>query len=285
VDSGNLAGSLLTLQAGLAELKDQPLLSANAFQGLQDTVQVLAEVLPASTAPELVKQIRSLHDSLHAAILNGLPQTLAAAVSVLDEVQHAGRELAAELSAEGAIDDEVSYWTQAFKRQFNAFRDDLGLLAPESRHFNTIPTLAELARTGAAGTETRLSAGAPVSGYQEAVKRLGLIEELMGHCGELAEMVFGFLYDSSRDLLSVGFDVDERRRDPFNYDLLASEARRASFLLIAQGQAPQKHWFALGRLLTSHVGDVSLISWSGTMFEFRHLRHRPAPRRVQHHCT
>ena len=56
VDSGNLAGSLLTLQAGLAELKDQPVLPANAFQGLQDTLQVLAEHLPASPAPGSCKE-------------------------------------------------------------------------------------------------------------------------------------------------------------------------------------------------------------------------------------
>ena len=81
-------------------------------------------------------------------------------------------------------------------------------------------------------------------------------------------MDFEFLYDTSRGLLSIGYDVGERRRDPSCYDLLASEARLASFLLIAQGQVPQKHWFSLGRLLTSHGGDVSLISWSGSMFEY-----------------
>ncbi|MGD8592777.1 MAG: glucoamylase family protein, partial [Gammaproteobacteria bacterium] len=84
----------------------------------------------------------------------------------------------------------------------------------------------------------------------------------------LAVMDFEFLYDTSRGLLTIGYDVGERRRDPACYDLLASEARLASFLLIAQGQVPQKHWFALGRLLTSHGGDVSLISWSGSMFEY-----------------
>ena len=77
-----------------------------------------------------------------------------------------------------------------------------------------------------------------------------------------------FLYDGASGLLSIGYDVDERRRDPACYDLLASEARLASFLLIAQGQLPQKHWFALGRLLTSHGGELSLISWSGSMFEY-----------------
>ena len=94
------------------------------------------------------------------------------------------------------------------------------------------------------------------------------IDDLVARCRELALMDFEFLYDSSRNLLTIGYDVGERRRDPACYDLLASEARLASFLLIAQGQVPQKHWFALGRLLTSHGGDVSLISWSGSMFEY-----------------
>ena len=82
----------------------------------------------------------------------------------------------------------------------------------------------------------------------------------------MAAMDFEFLYDTVCGLLAIGYDVSERRRDPTCYDLLASEARLASFLLIAQGQLPQKHWFSLGRLLTSHGGDLSLISWSGSMF-------------------
>jgi hypothetical protein len=74
VDSGNLAGCLLTLQAGLAELKDQPVLSANALQGLQDTLQVLAEQLPASPAPDLAKKIGLLQDTLHALTRDGQPR-------------------------------------------------------------------------------------------------------------------------------------------------------------------------------------------------------------------
>ncbi len=68
--------------------------------------------------------------------------------------------------------------------------------------------------------------------------------------------------------MRIGYDLGERRRDPGWYDLLASESRLTSFLLVANGQVPQKHWFALGRLLTSHAGDVSLVSWSGSMFEY-----------------
>jgi hypothetical protein len=101
-----------------------------------------------------------------------------------------------------------------------------------------------------------------------ALTQLARIDALIDRCRELAAMDFEFLYDTASGLLAIGYDVGERRRDPSCYDLLASEARLASFLLIAQGQVPQKHWFSLGRLLTSHGSDVSLISWSGSMFEY-----------------
>ena len=94
------------------------------------------------------------------------------------------------------------------------------------------------------------------------------VDDLFARIGKLAEMDFKFLYDDKTDLLSIGFDVGERRIDPSCYDLLASEARLASFILIANGQLPQKHWFSLGRLLTKTSGETSLISWSGSMFEY-----------------
>ncbi|MGB5472482.1 MAG: glucoamylase family protein, partial [Gammaproteobacteria bacterium] len=271
VDSGNLAGSLLTLQAGLVELKDQPVLSTNAFQGLQDTLQVLAEHLPSSMVPDLAKKVRFLQDTLHKLTLNGQPRTLAATDSVLDEIHRTGGGLVAWLPADIDIDGELYYWAQAFDRQSRVLRDDLGFLVPEPRNFSNIPTLAELARARTVGTESPSSAGADAAAvprYKGAVEWIRIIDDLVDRCRELAVMDFDFLYDSSRGLLTIGYDVGERRRDPSCYDLLASEARLASFLLIAQGQVPQKHWFALGRLLTSHGGDVSLISWSGSMFEY-----------------
>ncbi|MGD8874102.1 MAG: glucoamylase family protein, partial [Gammaproteobacteria bacterium] len=273
VDSGNLAGSLLTLQAGLAELKDQPVLSVNAFQGLQDTLQVFVEHLPASASPALAQQIRSLQDVLHSITAPELtatakPQTLVAAESLLDEIHRTDGVLVACLPADIDIDGELYYWAQEFDRQAGAIRDDLAFLLPEPGHFSIVSTLAELASAHAAGTAARSSAGSVVPGYKGARERIRVIDDLVNRCRELALMDFEFLYDITSDLLSIGYDVGERRRDPSCYDLLASEARLASFLLITQGQVPQKHWFALGRLLTSHGGDVSLISWSGSMFEY-----------------
>jgi cyclic beta-1,2-glucan glucanotransferase len=271
VDSGNLAGCLLTLHAGLVELKEQPVLSPNAFRGLQDTLQVLAEHVPASPTPDLAKKIELLQDILHSHTLDGHSLTLAAADSALDEIHRTSGGLVAWLPVDIDIDGELYYWAQAFDRQAGALRDDLEFLVPELRQSGNVPTLAELARGRAVDTEAGWSAAAVavvVPRFKNAVERLRIINDLMDRCRELAVMDFDFLYDTSRGLLSIGYDVGERHRDPACYDLLASEARLASFLLIAQGQVPQKHWFALGRLLTSYGGDVSLISWSGSMFEY-----------------
>jgi cyclic beta-1,2-glucan synthetase len=86
--------------------------------------------------------------------------------------------------------------------------------------------------------------------------------------GLVDEMDFGFLFDERLKVLTIGYNVSEGRRDNSYYDLLASEARLASFLAIATGDVPQEHWFRLGRQLTSVSGRRALISWSATMFEY-----------------
>ncbi len=83
-----------------------------------------------------------------------------------------------------------------------------------------------------------------------------------------AEMDFDFLYDESRHLFSIGYRIDDNRRDDSYFDLLASEARLGSFMAIARGQVPQEHWFRLGRALTSTRGGKALLSWTATMFEY-----------------
>ncbi|HUQ71075.1 MAG TPA: glucoamylase family protein, partial [Planctomycetaceae bacterium] len=94
------------------------------------------------------------------------------------------------------------------------------------------------------------------------------LESCGSRCGAFAEMDFRFLYDPRRELLAIGFNVSDRRMDQSYYDLLASESRLASFLAIAQGQLPQDHWFALGRMVTTQDGEPTLLSWSGSMFEY-----------------
>ena len=96
----------------------------------------------------------------------------------------------------------------------------------------------------------------------------GSLERLARRSSEFARPEYDFLFDKERHLLSIGYNVGERRRDASYYDLLASEARLCSFVAIAQGQLPQESWFALGRLLTSIDGEPVLLSWSGSMFEY-----------------
>ena len=69
-------------------------------------------------------------------------------------------------------------------------------------------------------------------------------------------------------MLSIGFLISESALDPNCYDLLASEARLASFFAIAKGDIPARHWFRLGRAATPVTRGTALISWSGSMFEY-----------------
>ena len=81
-----------------------------------------------------------------------------------------------------------------------------------------------------------------------------------GHRADAEQMVramdFTFLFDPTRKLLSIGYRMAENSLDPSCYDLLASEARLASFIAIAKGDVPASHWFHLGRALTPRVETV-----------------------------
>lgn len=84
----------------------------------------------------------------------------------------------------------------------------------------------------------------------------------------VAGMDFAFLFNTERDLFSIGYSLADNSLDSSCYDLLASEARLASLIAIAKGDVPTRHWFRLGRTATP-VGTASaLISWSGSMFEY-----------------
>ena len=82
------------------------------------------------------------------------------------------------------------------------------------------------------------------------------------------EMDFSFLLDPGRDLFYISYDTEQDRGAGGWYDLLASEAMLTSYLAVARGQAPLKHWKKLGRGLLQKDGYRGLASWTGTMFEY-----------------
>lgn len=92
-------------------------------------------------------------------------------------------------------------------------------------------------------------------------------------------MNFSGLYDRKRHLFHIGMNVEDKALDASYYDLLASESRLTSFLAIAKGDVPKRHWSALGRPFLSVDGAPGLKSWSGSMFEYLMpslLMHEPA---------
>ena len=79
---------------------------------------------------------------------------------------------------------------------------------------------------------------------------------------------FKHLYNEKRQLFSIGFNIEENKLTNSYYDLLASEARQASFIAVARGEVEKDHWFKMGRTLTTLDNYKGLVSWSGTMFEY-----------------
>lgn len=278
VDSGNLAGHLLTLQAGLLALPDEPIIGPRVFAGLSDTLRLVEEggsgaglsqkaaLRAALTAAqgEAVPTLAFMHSSL--VRLSGLAETLLISLAGSEPALFAGLGRRPEVAPE--LDVEERVWAQAFVSQGHDALHDLEFLLP-SRALRAellgIPSLNDLVRPAAA----RLL---PSEAWQlvrsRAGERLAVISALASQAGELALMDYDFLFDRTRHLLCIGYNVSDRRLDAGYYDLLASEARLGCFVAIAQGRLPQESWFALGRLLTSAGGEPVLLSWSGSMFEY-----------------
>jgi cyclic beta-1,2-glucan synthetase len=243
VDSGNLAAHLLTLRAGLLALPDDKILSPRWAEGLGDTLRIQEDAVGGAVPSQAAR----LHLDLESR-----PTTLRAAGLCLDRLTRSAAEMAGAL---GPGSGDSKWWADAFVRQARAALDEVTFAA--ARGSNGIPTLRELAATAPEITTV----------HRWAKERIAAIERLALQCSELSRMEYDFLLDD-RHLLTIGYHVAERRPDSGRYDLLASEARLGSYVAIAQGQAPQESWFALGRLLANSGAHPVLLSWSGSMFEY-----------------
>ncbi|GAA3334435.1 hypothetical protein GCM10020331_102370 [Ectobacillus funiculus] len=84
----------------------------------------------------------------------------------------------------------------------------------------------------------------------------------------IQETNFRPLFDYKANLFTLGYHADRNTRDEVLYDLMASEARIASFVAIALGQVSVSHWHVLGRTMTKVGKHPVLLSWTGTMFEY-----------------
>ncbi|MDB5797786.1 MAG: ndvB [Paucimonas sp.] len=291
VDSGNLAGHLLTLRPGLAGLLDTPIINAGLFAGMSDTHELLCTASGTPLPSELIQFGKDVE-----AACERPPETLTAAHDCLQRLTNSATDFVAGLDARPDTDLQHIAWARALESQCREALQEFIFLAPWSQtlpasqsgdlaELRAIPTLRQLAKihtklataftgrlaraTGSEDTQDMTTLGQLVEeASRRAAQRIFLIDQLALQCAEFARMEYGFLHDPATHLLAIGYNVTERHRDSSCYDLLASEARQAAFVAIAQGQLPQESWFALGRQLTIAGGKPILLSWSGSMFEY-----------------
>lgn len=310
VDSGNLAGHLLTLRVALLELPNKPIIPTPIFEGLYLTLELLNDSIKnlKSDVKTVTRQetITNLQLILAPALINQ-PFSIMAQFHLLEQLATAASTLTqfANLNAPGNLEFEtpVQQWAKTFVEQTQDTLKDIKWLFPwlslpdnseiickligleDLYHQEKKPSLKELLvllPKCIIAIDTQMKLPLNETNHQwliilrpllylakdRVAERILHSEQLTLQATEFATMEYDFLYDKSRHLLSIGYNLDDLRRDNGFYDLLASEARLCTFVAISQGKLPQKSWFALGRSLTNSVGDYILVSWSGSMFEY-----------------
>ncbi len=249
VDSGNLAGHLLTLANSCKEWREaleskSPSFDRNKrpLEGLNDNLSLTREALLALPKHRLSSSVQQ--------------QELLFALQSIESLLSP----AEDLSAEGPVNialllAEISTMTD-MARAFVADRYDIASLELLFWAEASLGAIQSQCLDENRNAESQLDLAAHLLSLERRARNLTL------------QMEFGFLLNPSRKLLSIGYLVNEDALDESCYDLLASEARLASFIAIAKGDIPAKHWFRLGRsVVPIHLGSA-LISWSGSMFEY-----------------
>src|SRR5438132_731161 len=254
---------LFALACGLPGLAEEKVLDTQIFAGLRDT---LALVKRLTGENPLLSQLD--------AELAQTPSDLRAAATLL---QRAVEQSATISSALANREGNLTACAQTLQRSCAEHLDELNFHAPwltdenltsKIAQVHAAPSLREIATFDHLDGQFPVRSEVLGEASKRARERVRALETLASQCDELAGMDFSFLFDKARNLFAIGFNVTEGRRDVSFYDLLASEARLCSYLAIAEGQVPQEHWFALGRLLVAPGGEPILVSWSGSMFEY-----------------
>ncbi len=281
VDSGNLAASFYTLHAGANMMLREPLVSKSLIQGLRDHLAILGELKVDAHLPPTPTN-EDLTDWITWAF-------------------HAEKTAPHPHPASDA--PEPQWWLAELKVRTGAITtlicDYLPWLSPQFAMLHSLPSmqnaiyraediLLENAIEVATDIDLRLARATTASASDNAqvllaeqlrdllsrsLPRLNtLLENIQRIIDDayryVAEMDFAYLIEPNRQMLSIGYMVEQDELHKACYDLLCSEARIGAFVAVAKGEAPQASWFKLGRTHTVAYGRPSLISWTGTMFEY-----------------
>jgi cyclic beta-1,2-glucan synthetase len=230
VDSGNLAGHLITVANACEEWLDGAA-SPEVRRGLVDHLVLirLAADLPSPVRGTRRRAFATLLDEIRAELdgTRAIGTLLPSLARLTTKLADLAREIAP--ADDGGDQSDLVFWADALHASIEEHgRDRLG----DARFAERLTALAAGARKMA------------------------------------MEMDFAFLLDPERKLLSIGYSDDTDTLDVNCYDMLASEARLASLFAVAKGDVETRHWFRLGRTATPLGGGSALISWSGSMFEY-----------------
>ena len=278
VDSGNLLASLYTVHGGALDLLARPLVEPSLFAALHLLWSDPNDKLTADPVHASITRLRQ--DVRWLAGLTASPGQPSREDGAVGSAWRS-REAEARRSATLSFVSDYAPW---LRPEFQVVFDHEPFQHPVDGKMPCLKEAAAYAADLSARLDGLLEAAAGASEeYRRAhelrdqlgpaIDRLHALTRDLGHIADAAEyhanvMEFGFLLVKSRQLLSIGYDGPTGELHSACYDLLASEARIASFLAVAKGDIPQQSWFRLDR---SHVlvrGRASLLSWTGTMFEY-----------------
>ncbi len=288
VDSGNLVGHLLTLKQGLLSIPGKKIADENMFEGLVDELRILSEKIKMPKLRNFQRELIESYDQ-HLETPEDLKKYLAQLEQSLTAI-FVEIETDAETEADWWI-EKIFAHIKNIKNDLSIFIPWLDLPSPPAKFEQLIPTLPGIPTISQLSkieqillhkinalflTDNTEQENDWLTNYRAAITESGrrakgmilMIEQLGIRCTQLANIDYDFLYDKTQHLLTIGYNVDEHRKDNGYYDLLASEARLTTFVSIAQGKLPQQSWFALGRQLTNVGTTPILLSWSGSMFEY-----------------
>lgn len=281
VDSGNFVAALIVLEQALRSEGSEEWPSPAWARGLRDSIELFRGRLDADAAGpaprlgedlrsalhEVVAQLEQLAHQADSTDLNGWLRVLAQVGEVLDRPEWAelGPASDHDLDSPVAVLDHL-------RTVVAGQRSELMDLLPWWRADEPIPEFVAgagsldglLARLSQARADDLHAAQARDALRERQRRRIRLADWC---AAKVRNTDFSILYDHDRDLFSIGLDADTFQLDASHYDLLASEARVASFIAIALGQVPVVHWFRLGRKATETADGAVLLSWGGTAFE------------------
>jgi hypothetical protein len=303
VDSGNFVASLYTVKTGTLALLKRPLLESRLFAGVDTHLRLLQTL---RDVPQRIAALKAPADSVESPawlpwVLS--PETLSVFADLppytepsLDEPLWWTNETKARIERIATLVNDYLPWLKPKYAPiegllFEKPAGDAALhavvqAAAASGGLAALPTLEE-SPAFVAALEQRLAAprrmpeSAEAAALIEALRidlararerltrLMASVQSAAAEAGRLADNTdFAFLVNKDRLLLSIGYEFSTNKIHWACYDMLASEARIATYIAVARGELSQQGWFKMSRVHTQAYGNSVLLSWTGTMFEY-----------------